>query len=359
MGPKRRERRWAVAVSGLAVAATALAPALLPGGTGDRPDDRAGHGRLDEDPGGERAADGGTDARPASAPRAPAAPAAPDDPKPEREVCADGSDPAASLKPSGADGEAVKRIKDRGRLVVGVDQNSYLWGYRDPATGDLEGFDIDLVKAIAEDILGDDAEITYKTIPTDQRIPAIQDGEVDMVVRTMTINCSRAEEVAFSNAYFESGQQLLVPQSSPIDGINESITRKRICIATGSTAEEVLNREEYPLGAVLVKVPNQLDCLVRVQVGEADAVLTDNALGAGQAAQDSSVQLVGGLGSIEPYGVAMHKDDKDLVRRVNKVLDDYTQGGGGSKWSASYEKWLAEIIPDDDPKPPAPIYSDD
>ena len=85
-----------------------------------------------------------------------------------------------SLAPSGADGPTIDAIKARPdrRLIVGVDQNSYRWGYRDPnnprAGSDLEGFDIDLVHAIAKDILGDPDAVQFRAIPTDQRIPALQ-----------------------------------------------------------------------------------------------------------------------------------------------------------------------------------------
>lgn len=328
-------RRWTVAVSCAAVTAAALAPALLEGG--------------------------GTDSVPAAHKNAaPAAPTVP--PKAEAEVCDDGSNPAASLRPSGDEGAAVKRIKDADQLVVGVDQNSFLWGYRHPASGDIEGFDIDLVRTIAEDLLGKNAKIMFKTIPTDQRIPAIRNHEVDMVVRTMTVNCDRVKEVAFSTAYFESGQQLVVPENSEIDGLNERVSGKRVCAAKGSTAEKLLESKEYtPLNFKLVRVANQLDCLVRLQVDEADAVLTDNALGAGQAAQDPSVKLVGEPVTEEPYGVAMNLEDKDLVRRVNKVLDDYRSGGAESEWRTSYYKWLASMMDTGtgtEAAPPTPAYKD-
>ncbi len=281
------------------------------------------------------------------------------EPRPEK--CADGSNPAESLKPSGASGKAVERIKKKDKLVVGVDQNSYLWGYRDPSTGTIEGFDIDLVKAIARDLLGKDGadRIVYRTIPTDQRVPAIQSGDVDMVVRTMTINCSRRAQVAFSTAYFQAGQQLVVPKKhARVKGFDRSMRGKHVCYAAGSTAERMMKTPAYAeLGARPVVVPNQLDCLVRMQLGEADATVTDSALGAGQAAQDPSVELVGEPETLEPYGVAMNLEDEDLVRRVNKVLEDYRE----HKWKSSYDRWLADDMMGTEgkkPAPPEPLYRD-
>jgi polar amino acid transport system substrate-binding protein len=264
-------------------------------------------------------------------------------------------DPEASLRPSRASGPAVERIRKRGQLIAGVDQNSFRWGYRDPATGELAGFDIDLVRAIAKDILGDPDKVIYRAIPTNQRIPALEQGKVDIIARTMTINCDRIEQVAFSTAYFEAGQQVLVPTGSSIGAFDDTLRGKKICTAKGSTGEAELGKESH--GAKVMTVPNQLDCLVRLQLGQVDAVITDNALAAGQAAQDPSVRLVGEPFTEEPYGVAMNLKDEDLVRRVNNVLEAYRSGGANSPWMKAYHTWLAEDLKGIT-GPPAPKYKD-
>lgn len=266
------------------------------------------------------------------------------------------ANPAASLRPTGdLDGPAVQRIKARGKLIAGVDQNSYRWGYRNPATGELSGFDIDLVHAIAKDILGDPGKVMFLAIPTNRRIPAVQSGKVDIIARTMTINCDRIKQVAFSTAYFEAGQQVLVPKGSPVKAFDDSLKGKKVCTAEGSTAEAKVREE--PHGSTLLTVPNHLDCLVRLQLGQVDAVVNDNALAAGQAAQDPSVELVGKPFTTEPYGVAMNLKDVDLVRRVNKVLEDYRSGGANSPWMQAYQHWLASGLGGTD-APPAPEYRD-
>ncbi|WUT77575.1 glutamate ABC transporter substrate-binding protein [Streptomyces sp. NBC_00669] len=263
--------------------------------------------------------------------------------------------PEASLSPSSGttDGAAVERIKKRGRLIVGVDQNSYLWGFRDPETGAIAGFDIEIVKAIAQNILGSSAKVQYLTVPTNKRVTDIQQHKVDMVVRTMSITCSRLKDVAFSIAYFEAGQQLLVPKDSPITGYNDSLKGKTVCTASSSTGEAKLKQGAH--GAKIKLVDNQLDCLVLLQLGMVDAVFTDNALAAGQAAQDPTVHLVGTPVTEEPYGVAMNLDDQDLVRRVNQVLVAYEAGGASSEWMHQYQTWLAKDLPDVT-GPPQPKY---
>ncbi|MFD5367522.1 glutamate ABC transporter substrate-binding protein [Streptomyces sp. NPDC127103] len=271
--------------------------------------------------------------------------------------------PWASLTPSTADGPSIEAIKQRGKLVVGVDQSSYRWGHRNPETRALEGFDIDLARAIAKDILGSPDAVIFRAIPTNQRIAALDSGKVDLVVRTMTINCKRIQQVAFSTAYFQAGQQVLAPKlAKGITGYDTSLKGKRVCTAEGSTAYEAL--EEKSFGALfkdegdgtkddkdLLTVPNQLDCLARLQMGEVDAVVTDNALAAGQAAQDPAVELKGTPFTTEFYGVAAKLGNDDLVRRVNQVLVGYRQG----PWQQAYRNWLEKDLPGIT-GPPAPLY---
>ncbi|MBT2387968.1 glutamate ABC transporter substrate-binding protein [Streptomyces sp. ISL-1] len=274
------------------------------------------------------------------------------------------TEPERSLSPSAANGPNIDAIVARGKLIVGVDQNSYRWGYRNPATGGLEGFDIDLARAIAQDILGEPDAVIFRAIPTNQRIPALNNGTVDIVVRTMTINCARIKQVAFSTAYFQAGQQVLASEGSSITGYDKSLAGKKVCTAEGSTAYDALEKNSFgatfkdkhdgqPGDEDVLTVSNQLDCLVRLQLGLVDAIVTDNALAAGQAAQDPAVELKGGKPfTTEYYGVATKLGKTDLVRRVNKVLDEYRKGA----WTKAYNKWLVADLPGIT-GPPAPKYS--
>ncbi|MFJ6082721.1 glutamate ABC transporter substrate-binding protein [Streptomyces sp. NPDC092369] len=273
------------------------------------------------------------------------------------EECANPQD--QSLSPTGGGAtttiDEIKARKDR-RLIVGVDTNSYRWGYLDPtnASGALEGFDIDLVHRIAQDILGDPNAVSFKAIPTSRRIEAIESGEVDMVVRTMTITCDRIEQVAFSAPYFRTGQQVLAPKNSTITGYNATLADKKVCSAESSTALDNLTADKgdkIPASTdISTTVPNQLDCLVKLQLGEVDAVVTDGALAASQAAQDPAVELKGAPFTDEYYGVAMNLKADDLVRQVNRTLRNYIDDGG---WQASYAKWLHATLDQGEKKSPS------
>ena len=125
------------------------------------------------------------------------------------------------------------------------------------------------------------------------------------------------------------------------------------------TVYDLLSRNAPPIDDVLIKttVPNQLDCLVRLQLGEVDAVVTDGALAASQAAQDPTVELKGSPFTTEYYGVAMKSDADDLVRRVNQILVDYRQDTTNG-WQASYDRWLSATLAkkSTESEPPPPKY---
>ncbi|SEL66594.1 glutamate ABC transporter substrate-binding protein [Streptacidiphilus jiangxiensis] len=258
-------------------------------------------------------------------------------------------DKLASASPSTSDsGLDVQRIIQRGKLIAGIDTNSYLWGSRDPDNGTIQGFDIDLVRALAAAILGDPNKVQLLAVPTDQRIPALQKGLVDVVVRTFTHNCAREKQVSFSADYFTTGQQILVPKGSQVTGLNDGIKGQRICTATGSTAEALLQGSPYK--SQEVKVANQLDCLVLMQLGQVDATITDGALAVSQQAQDHSLRILSGQLDTEYYGIAVKLGSTDLVARINAVLQSYIANGD---WQQSYDKWLKSHTGQEATPPPA------
>ncbi|MFE4515976.1 glutamate ABC transporter substrate-binding protein [Kitasatospora sp. NPDC056783] len=253
----------------------------------------------------------------------------------QQQGTADNCDVNKSVPPSTDDGPAVRAIKAKRSLVIGVDQNSYRWGARNPNTGQIEGFDIDLARAIGTAVMGDPDKVVLKPVATADRIDAIKKGRVDLVVRTMTINCTRMEDVAFSKPYFDISQRVLVQKASPAKNVDDAIKDKAVCAADGSTALNVV--KDKKTARKIVTVENQLDCLVLMQLGKVDATMTDNGLAAGQAAQDQTVRIVDGEAQPEVIGVAMLKDSTDLTARVNQVLADYYARGD---WARSYDHWL-------------------
>ncbi|MER5865306.1 glutamate ABC transporter substrate-binding protein [Kitasatospora sp. NPDC002040] len=266
-------------------------------------------------------------AAPAAAPQAPAA-------EPAKDCSEQTPAPSSALS-----GRKVQEIRSRpgATLVVGVDQNSYNWGFRNPQSGQLEGFDIELARAIAKTVLGDPNKVTFRTVTTAKRIEAIRNGTVDMVVRTMTINCDRRKDIAFSAPYFSTGQRLVVPRSDKSATVAEGLRGKRACAAQQSSSETELKKPGYATSSVTI-VENQLDCLVLQQLGKVDATLTDSSLAAAQAAQDPTVRLVDENIIPAKLGIGLKQEDTDLTALVNQILLDYQANGG---WQAAYNRWLA------------------
>ncbi|MEU1504272.1 glutamate ABC transporter substrate-binding protein [Kitasatospora sp. NPDC005748] len=261
---------------------------------------------------------------------------------PRQEQAGNDCDVYQSVPPSSEDGPAVKAVKAKRSLVIGVDQNSFRWGSRNPNTGQIEGFDIDLARAIGAAIMGDPDKVTLKAVPTAERVKFVQEGRVDLIVRTMTITCDRLQQIAFSKPYFNTSQRVVVPKASAARTIDEAVDGKTVCAATSSSAEDEL--KSRPKVAKIVSVENHLDCLVLMQLGKVDATMTDDGLAASQAAQDQTVRLVDGEVRPAVMGIAMLKNSTDLTARVNQVLADYHASGA---WRAAYDRWLKPYMLND------------
>ena len=252
-------------------------------------------------------------------------------------------DPTASLRPSGPPrvipGSFMARIRARGYLIAGVDQSTYHFGYLNPRNGKIEGFDIDMVRAVAAAIFGNPGKVQFKAISDAQRIPDVRSGAVDIVAHTMTINCERLQQVDFSTVYFDAGQRVLVEANSPARSLAD-LGGKRVCATKGSTS--IANIRAAPSHPVPVPVPFWTDCLVLLQQGGVAAISTDDSILDGLAAQDPWTKIVGPRFTSEPYGLAISKQHPDFVRFVNAVLQRLRANG---QWAASYAHWVGTPVP--------------
>jgi polar amino acid transport system substrate-binding protein len=269
------------------------------------------------------------------------------------------ANPTASLTPGAMpppgqmpSGTTMAKIQARGYLIAGVDQNTYLFGYRNPATNNLEGFDIDMARYVAAAIFGDPNKVQFKAITSDQRVPELQSGGVDIVARTMTISCDRLSQVAFSTVYYDAQQRVLVDKNSQVTGLGD-LGGKKVCAAAGS--DSLTHIAATPTHPIPVSVSDWSDCLVMLQQGTVSAVSTDDSILAGMAAQDPNTKIVGPSVADEPYGLAMAHNATDFVRFVNGVLAEIRSNGS---WAHSYATWLQPHFGGGVPAAPQPSYSD-
>jgi polar amino acid transport system substrate-binding protein len=246
---------------------------------------------------------------------------------------------AASLAPDGppavTSGSFMAKIRARGYLIAGVDQSTYHFGYLNPLDGQIEGFDIDMIRAVAKAIFGNPDKVQYKAITDAARVPDVAGGSVDIVAHTMTITCDRLAQVDFSSVYFESHQRVLIPDSSTAAKGLSQLGGQKVCATTGSDSVDTI--EHYPSHPQVVQEPYWTDCLVLLQQNQVAAVSTDDSILAGLAAQDPFTKVVGPNLTNEPYGLAISKQHPDFVRFVNAVLAQERSDGD---WEASYHRWV-------------------
>ncbi|GAA6527506.1 glutamate ABC transporter substrate-binding protein [Intrasporangium sp. DVR] len=260
-------------------------------------------------------------------------------------------DPLPSL-PASSDitDRTVRTILQRGHLVVGVSADTYLFGARDPFTSRIEGFDIDIARAVAASLLGDASKVQFRVITAADRIDVLKNREVDMVARNMTMTCSRWQEIAFSAEYYHSGQKLLVakdPSGKVPSTTLEDLAGKKVCAPRGTSTLEKLRSVQ---GVEAVPAADHTGCLVLFQQGKADAITGDDTVLAGLAAQDPYTVVTSAPPMTdEPYGLGFHRDDVYLVRYVNRVLADLKADG---RWKAIYNRWLADTL---GPAPAPPV----
>jgi ABC-type amino acid transport substrate-binding protein len=241
------------------------------------------------------------------------------------------------------EGSTMADIVENGKLVVGVKYDVPPFGFKNPDSGKVEGFDIDIAQAIA-DALGVPLE-TPEAI-SDNRIPFLQDGQVDLIASTMTITTDRDAEIDFSKPYFIAHGRVLVPGDSDITGV-EDLSGKKVCTATGSTYAEAIP-EQAP-DAELQLVDTYSECFELVQNGGVDAVSTDDVILTGMIIQDDSLKLVGDEITEEPYGIGIPNETPDMQEFVDGVLDEIYENG---YWTERYDHWVGQYTDTEGEAPP-------
>jgi len=250
---------------------------------------------------------------------------------------------ASSLRPSGpaqvTPGSFMAKIRARGYLIAGVDQSTYRFGFLNPLNSQIEGFDIDMVRAVAKAIFGNSnpGTVHFKAISDAQRIPNVSSGAVDIVAHTMTITCDRLKDIDFSSVYFNAAQKVLVLKNSPATSLDD-LHGQKVCATSGSDSLDRIKAHK----AVPVAVAGWTDCLVLLQQGSVAAISTDDSILDGLAAQDPWTKIIGKPLTSEPYGLAISKQHPEFVRFVNAVLQQLRTDG---QWEASYAHWLGHPVP--------------
>jgi glutamate transport system substrate-binding protein len=245
-----------------------------------------------------------------------------------------GGDQAADVKQYPAN-STLGKIQEAGEITIGVKYDVPPFGFENPQSGEIEGFDVDIGRYIAEEL---GVEPKFVEAISDNRIPFLERGTVDLILSTMTINQERDMEIDFSEPYYIAQGRILVPKGSDIKGI-EDLAGKRVCTALGSTYEETI-REEAP-DADLKLVDTYSECLELLQNKAIDAISTDDVILTGMIIQDDTLEMVGPKLTTEPYGVGIKDGDKQMKTFVDGVLANVEEDG---RWEDTYQEWVGQYL---------------
>ena len=220
---------------------------------------------------------------------------------------------------------AIEKITERGELIVGIKNDSKPFSFKSKSTGTLEGFDIDVARYIAKDILGSERKIKFVDITPNNRIEAITSGQVDMVIATMTVTPQRQYLIDFSIPYYIAGQTAVVKEDSDIHTFSDLKTKTTI-VVLGTTAEQNIRRI-IPT-ARIVGYKDYKSAFNALVEGKGDAMSTDDTIISGFLMEHKGYRVLKNKISQEPYAVGIKQyDDKKLKTTLDIIITRMKKDG--------------------------------
>lgn len=217
-----------------------------------------------------------------------------------------------------AENDDFANVIKRDKLIVGVRDDAPPFGFKDEK-GNLIGYDIDLAKIIAKDILGNENKVEFVPVTASNRIMKLSAGEVDFLIATMSITNQRQQILDFSVPYFVAGQAILVNSSSKATSLSD-FEGKKLIIVFGSTSERNL-RTNVP-EVTVIGYKNYNDAYRALKQNKADGIVADDTILLSYVLKDKSVKLLPKRYSKEPYAVVFRKEKESerLLIRVNHII---------------------------------------
>ncbi|WP_407937551.1 glutamate ABC transporter substrate-binding protein [Microterricola viridarii] len=249
---------------------------------------------------------------------------------------------SAAPAPTFAEGTTMAALADAGTMTVGTKFDQPLFGLIN-LDGEPEGFDVEIAKIIANGLGIAPENIQWKEAVSANREPFIENGEVDIVVATYTINDKRKEVVDFAGPYYLAGQSILVLADNDTIKSEDDLVGQNVCSVTGSTPAQKLAE----IGAIPFLTDTYTNCLEPLRSGDVVAVSTDNVILAGLAAQnEGEFKVVGKPFTEEPYGIGLKKDDTEFCTFINETLEAaYADGSYEEAWNSTAGTVLPYVDP--------------
>ncbi|WP_198968938.1 amino acid ABC transporter substrate-binding protein [Xylophilus sp. ASV27] len=266
----------------------------------------------------------------------------------------------AALTAGGAFAQAsdtLAKIKASGVITEGVRESSglsYTLG-----DGKYTGFHYDVCANIIKDlekVVGRKLETKYQPVTSQNRIPLVQNGTVDLECGSTTNNQARAKDVAFAYTTYVEEIRILVKANSGINGIKD-LNGKTIATTTGTTSVQTLRKNKRAEGLTFKEVygKDHSDSFLLLESGRADAFVMDGSILASNAAKSKApndYKMVGEVLSVEPIAIMIRKDDPAFKKAVDDSIVAQIKSGEMAKL---YDKWFMQPIPPNNVKIGLPL----
>lgn len=261
----------------------------------------------------------------------------------------------ATPPPTFAAGTTMAAIQQKGKVVVGIKFDQRGFGLKNSVTNKIEGFDEEMAELVAVAIFGNQDEVDDKVefveAKSKDREIFIEQGKVDLVIATYTINDERKARVDFAGPYFVARQDIMVKAADNSIKSVEDLNGKKVCSVQGSTSLKNL-MAKAPQADTSITFDIYTKCADAMGDGRVDAVTTDDAILAGLVTDSGGLfKLLGAPFTEEPYGIGIKKGDQAFRDFLNEVIEgSYTSG----EWKSAFEETLGKDgLPL--PQPPAVV----
>jgi glutamate/aspartate transport system substrate-binding protein len=250
---------------------------------------------------------------------------------------------------TGVMANTLEKAKTTGKFTLAYRESSIPFSYLGE-DGKPLGFGWEMCKLIAEEVKKTtgrkDLVVESQAVTSQNRIPLIQNGTVDVECGSTTNNSERGKQVTFAINYFYTGTRFLVKADSGIKSIND-LKGKKVVSTTGTTNYQILRNlnDEKKYGFELLGAKDHADALLMVESGMAHAFGMDDILLYGLKAsskESAKLAVVGESIQVEPYAIMFRKDDPQFQALVNKVITNSMKSG---EFEKAYKKWFQTNIP--------------
>lgn len=235
--------------------------------------------------------------------------------------------------------DVLARDEQSKQITWGVKSDTHLFGLENIRTGKLEGFEIDLAKAMTKKILGPNGKCVFVPVTSGTRVPLLKNGNIDAIMATMTITPEREKQVDFTHSYFDAGQSLLVKKGSPIKNIHD-LNRPGKVVLGVSGSNSVKNVTKHAPKARVLQLSDYAQAMTALKSKQGDALTTDNGILYGMAAENPGYEVVGGNFTKEPYGIAVNKNQERFRNKLNWALREVERDG---TYNRLLLKWFGNV----------------